>query len=321
MATDDGFNLQDLSQPDRVSGEEKAAKQKEKAAKEKAAKEKAAAANQDPGTVQSDDGTTWSTDPSKWTPQQVQEFQQAMGVLSTPGVAKGLTFEGEHGKQLAELPPGGVVGVGADATSTKGQGGKPGTPPGATTTPVNPMSAGASAANAMLESLAGEFTGEMNNLAPYMSGQAGTAAAGYAQGLGQSIGGPGVQAQNPAYAAALAGPQNNVAKAAQAGSADIAQGLGDVGKADAAYMTVSPYAGLLQGLQSEAQFKVETGAATPNVTGTPAWAQAAYADVIGSKPAGASSATTVAQQPLAAAQATSPSSNTTSSPGAAGGSG
>ncbi len=195
--------------------------------------------------------------------------------------------------------------------------------PKATTPAVNPISPAAQAANQMMQALAGEYQGEMAAVEPYMSGQAGEAANAGAEKMGQSIGGPGVQGQNPAYAAALAGPQQNVANAAAAGSADITQGIKDLGTADEAYMATAPYQGLLSALQSEGQYKIETGAATPNVAGTPNWAQAAYADVLGSAPAGASSATTpTSQSQLAAQQAaqTSPSTDNQSAPGAAGGS-
>ena len=280
----------------------------------------------DPATIDKDEGT-WAGAFDINNPQEgFNEYSQGLKDLKKDGAAGNVIADvggvlEKGGEAIANLGPtvlGGAPVVtdpnAAAAAPGKGTGGggggKAATPPA--------TNAGAQAADSMLQALAGEYTGEMNALAPYMSGQAGTTAAAYAQGLGQSIGGSGVQAQNPAYAAALAGPQNNVAKAAQAGSTDIAQGLRDVGQADAAYITVSPYAGLLQALQSEGQYKVETGATTPNVKGTPAWAQAAYADVLGQQPSGTTAAT--AQPQLAASQATTPSTNTTSSPGAAGGS-
>ena len=277
---------------------------------------------QHPGEVKSDDGTIWSTDPSKWTPQQTAEFQQGMGVLSTPGVTKGLVFEGQHGQQLADLPPGGVLGVGQGAPQQTGQTGQAGKP-AATTTNSNAISPAAQAANQMMQSLAGEYTGEMASMAPYMSGSAGVQAGQSAQAMGSSLAGGGVQAQNPTYAAQLAGPQNTVAGAMAAGSKDIAQGISDLGTADQAYMQTAPYQGLLAALQSEGQYKIEPGAATPNVSTPPTWAQAAYADVLGAAPAGAGSTSTPGntQSQLAAEQAaTTPSTTSSQSPGQAGGS-
>jgi hypothetical protein len=176
----------------------------------------------------------------------------------------------------------------------------------------------------MMTALAGEYTGEMASLAPFMSGTAGEQANVGAEAIGSAIAGGDVAAPNASYAAALAGPQNTVSQAMEAGSKDIAQGIKDLGTADEAYMQTAPYQGLLSALQSEGQYKIETGAATPNVSNTPTWAQAAYADVLGSAPAGTSSASTPSNESqLAASQAaqTSPSTDNQSATGAAGGSG
>jgi hypothetical protein len=107
----------------------------------------------------------------------------------------------------------------------------------------------------------------------------------------------------------------------QAGSADIAQGVKDLGTADEAYVQSAPYAGLLSALQSEGQYKIETGAAQPNIPNAPKWAQAAYSDILGTAPAGTST-TSTPQSQLAAQQAaaSSPSSENQSAPGQAGGS-
>ena len=141
--------------------------------------------------------------------------------------------------------------------------------------------------------------------------------------MGAAAAGGGVQAPNPTYEAQLAAPQNTVAQAMAAGSKDIAQGVKDLGTADQAYMQTAPYQGLLSALQSEGQYKIETGAATPNVSTTPKWAQAAYADILGAAPAGAGSTSTPSntQSQLAAEQAATTSSTTSSqSTGQAGGS-
>jgi hypothetical protein len=210
----------------------------------------------------------------------------------------------------------------AEAAAAAGAGGdhhKPPAPPA----PKPPISPAAQAANSLMQSLAGEYTGMMTSMAPYMSGSAGVQAGQSAEAMGAAAAGGGVQAQNPTYAAQLAAPQNTVAQAMQAGSKDIAQGITDLGKADEAYMQSAPYAGLLSALQSEGQYKIETGAATPNVSTTPKWAQAAYADVLGAAPAGAGSTSTPGntQSQLAAEQAaTTPSTTSSQSPGQAGGS-
>lgn len=224
-----------------------------------------------------------------------------------------------------------VTGTGlAKESGGSGDGSAPAVQPGARK-PTGPsvaaqqQSAASQAADQMMKALAGEYTGEMASMMPYMSGSAGVSAGQAAQKMGQSISGTSLPGQDPAYAAQLAGPQNTVAQAMQAGSKSIAQGLADLGKADAAYMQTAPYQGLLQALQSEGQYKIETGAAVPNVSSSPKWAQAAYADVLGATPSAASGASSVTnpQPQLAAQQAaqTSPSTDQQGSTGSTGGSG
>ncbi len=215
--------------------------------------------------------------------QVLQLFKQ--NPIPSAQALEGLNFEGEHGKQLAELPVNwnpiaevptdetaqGIVAPAGSTTTTAPAKAKPTTP------------STADAADQMMQALANEFTSETQALAPYVSGQAGADATGYATEVGRSIGGPGVEAQNPAYAAALAGPQQNVANAAEAGAKGITGAVENLGTANAAYLQTAPYQGLMSALQSEAQYKTETGTAIPQFTGSslPPWMEAAYQATVG----------------------------------------
>ncbi len=255
------------------------------------------------------------------------EYEQQIQQMQAKGGLQGII--GDVGGQMlgvANAVDQAVTGHGLPADSGGSSPATAGTtkPKTTTTTAAQQTSAAAQAANQMMQSLAGEYTGMMGSMAPFMSGAAGEQAGAAAGAMGSSIAGGGVDAQNPTYAAQLAAPQNTVAQAMAAGTKDIAQGVQDLGTADEAYMQTAPYQGLLAALQSEGQYKIETGAATPNVATTPKWAQAAYADVLGAAPAGASSTTTpsASQSQLAAEQAaTTPSTVNQSATGQAGGSG
>jgi hypothetical protein len=280
----------------------------------------------DPATIPKGEGS-WSAAFSLTDPQEgFNEYSQGLADVKKDGTLGGIIGDvggvlESGGEAAANLGPTLTGGPPVVTNPNAAPAGPTNHKPAATTTAQQQTSAAAQAANQMMQSLAGEYTGMMSSMQPFMSGSAGEQAGAAAGAMGSSIAGGGVQAQNPAYAAQLAGPQNTVAQAMAAGTKDIAQGVSDLGQADAAYMQTAPYQGLLSALQSEGQYKVETGAATPNVTNTPKWAQAAYADVLGATPAGASS-TTTPQSQLAAQQAaaSSPSSENQSAPGQAGGS-
>jgi len=280
----------------------------------------------DPATIPQGEGS-WSAAFSPSNPQEgFNEYAQGLGDLAQHGaVGKGLADVGsvllQGGEDLANVGPalfGGPPVVTDPGNAGAAAGGKTKPPAPKATTPA--ISPAAQAADSMMQSLATQFGDLTNSLAPYIGGAAGTAASNYATQLGQSIGGPAVQAQNQEYAAALAGPQNEVAKAAGAGAAGIGQALGNLGQADEAFMQTAPYQGLLSALGSEAQYRAETSGQVP-VTGTPQWIQDAYNSQLA---LGAPNATAVGNAGTTAnpnSSASNPSTNTTSSPGSAGGSG
>ena len=119
--------------------------------------------------------------------------------------------------------------------------------------------------------------------------------------------------QDVAQAAMLGKDAAAVQKANDAGSQGVAQALTDTGKADQAFLNVSPYLGVLNALTSEAQYKTETGAPPTSITGSkmPAWLAQAYQSTVGASPSGAATVGTTTT-PNPSTSATTPSTDTSS---------
>ena len=119
-----------------------------------------------------------------------------------------------------------------------------------------------SAAESLMNSLVSQYQSAMNVVNPYISGQAGTNAVNTAVSGAAAAGGPTGPAPSTQAGglAMIAGDAANYAKANQAGAQGIEKALTDTGQANAEYLGVSPYLGILNALTSEAQYKTETGA-------------------------------------------------------------
>jgi len=132
-------------------------------------------------------------------------------------------------------------------------------------------------------------------------GSAGQAAVAKADSMsGDSVGDPSAQAM-------LTGDAANVGAAQQAGSQGVTSALQNMGTANAEALQVAPYQALLTSLQSEAQYKTETGTGAAAPANAPAWYKQAMADV----GEGTASGTTVPGDKTAATNsATTPSSDT-----------
>ena len=189
--------------------------------------------------------------------------------------------------------------------------GKPTTTKKATTPaappPPNPI-------DQMFSGLVSQFQGLTSAIAPYASGQNTAGNASYAQGLATGLSGAPVTGQNAALAAPLNADAQNYANALGAGNKGIEAGLQNLGGATEAYVASSPYAGILGALQSEAQYKTETGTPPTSITGSklPPWVTQAEIAATGAAPSGTSTVTAPA--------ITTPSTDTQSAPGQAGGS-
>ena len=174
-------------------------------------------------------------------------------------------------------------------------------------------------ANQAMDSLISEYQSALGAVTPYESGQVGQQASGQASQMGQAIAAGGQAAQN-AFAANTA-TQNadyqNMAAADTQGSAGVTSALGNLKSADNAALAVSPYAGLLTGLTSGAQYRAETqpaSGATSFGNTMPQWLSDAYSQAVGNYALSASGATTPGTGTSAGAtNATNPS-TTTSGP-------
>jgi hypothetical protein len=166
-------------------------------------------------------------------------------------------------------------------------------------------------ASQLMNGLISQFASAESGITPYLNNKVASNDTSYAAGLGQAIGGV-AYGQDPAYAAALAGPAQQVAAANAAGAGAITGALQGTGEALNLYMQTAPYQGLLSALQSEAQYKTETGTPTFSIAGTPKWVQQAYAATIGNSAPGTTT-------PGAAAPTTSSTSPSTDTPDTAGG--
>jgi len=209
-------------------------------------------------------------------------------------------------------------GLGPDqgGSATPGGGGvtkPPGGPMARATGPAPP-----SASEALMNSLVGQYQAGMATVDPYIGGSNEPGFASQAQAVGQGIAGAGVQAQDPANRAALAGDAQAVQKATDAGAQNIQAALKGTGQADQAFLQVSPYLGILNALTSEAQYKTTTGTPPTSITGSkmPAWLSSAYQATIGANSPGA----TAVGSPLLASpnpntSSTTPSSSVASSAG------
>jgi hypothetical protein len=158
-----------------------------------------------------------------------------------------------------------------------------------------------SPAEQLMNGLIGDYQTAMKSNEPYMNGSAGQAAVAKADSMsGDSVGDPSAQAM-------LTGDAANVGAAQQAGSQGVTSALQNMGTANAEALQVAPYQALLTSLQSEAQYKTETGTGAAAPANAPAWYKQAMADV----GEGTASGTTVPGDKTAATNsATTPSSDT-----------
>jgi hypothetical protein len=141
---------------------------------------------------------------------------------------------------------------------------------GTTTTPAQTF---ANNEDQLFNSLINQYQAEMNVVNPYISGANSGQYANMATQIGQSFAGGGVQAANPQTAGILSKDAQAYAAANQAGVQGITSALKGAGTANAQYLQASPYLSILNALQSEAQYKTETGAGTPGLASSqlPAW--------------------------------------------------
>jgi len=166
-------------------------------------------------------------------------------------------------------------------------------------------------ASQLMDGLISQFASAESGITPYLNNQVASNDTSYAAGLGQAIGGV-AYGQDPAYAAALAGPAKQVAAANAAGAGAITGALQGTGEALNLYMQTAPYQGILSALQSEAQYKTETGTPTFSIAGTPQWVQQAYAATIGNSAPGT---TTPGKPNPPASGPTNPSTDNPDNPG------
>lgn len=128
-----------------------------------------------------------------------------------------------------------------------------------------------SPATKMMDGLINDYQTAMKADQPYLSGQAGenaVAASNVGAGLPANAGDPKGEAM-------LANDQANVGAAVNAGNAGVTQAMQNMGTANAEALQVAPYQALLQGLQSEAQYKIETGTGATAPADAPGWYKAA----------------------------------------------
>ena len=214
------------------------------------------------------------------------------------------------------LDQGGHALAGSDQTLFGG-GGNGGAGQPATKAAAKPAAAATaappSAAEALMNSLVSQYQAGMATVDPYIGGSNAAGFASQAQAIGQGAAGAGVAAQDSAQAAMLGKDAAAVQKANDAGSQGVAQALTDTGKADQAFLNVSPYLGVLNALTSEAQYKTETGAPPTSITGSkmPAWLAQAYQSTVGASPSGAATVGTTTT-PNPSTSATTPSTDTSS---------
>ena len=169
-------------------------------------------------------------------------------------------------------PTAGAVGLEPDnnTSAAKGKG------KGNQTVTVNPTPV-TDAGTQLLNGLISSYQSINADVAPYISGQAGQAATQTATQIAQQLAGGGVQA--PVANTKLNQDYANIGKADTAGQKGVVQALNDTGTALNDYLTVAPYQGLLNALQSESQYQLETGTGSINPTtlkSSPAWLQNAY---------------------------------------------
>lgn len=169
------------------------------------------------------------------------------------------------------------------AAAGAGKGGKAATP---ALTPAQQLAKQQQAianspATQLMNGLIGDYQTAIAANAPYMSGQAGENA------VAKATGAAGVAVQDPGAESMLANDQAAVGKAATAGDAGVTTALQNMGTANAEALQVAPYQALLSSLQSEAQYKTETGTGAAAPSNSPAWYQQAMKDVgAGVTPAG-----------------------------------
>ena len=170
-------------------------------------------------------------------------------------------------------------------------------------------------ANSAMDSLIAQYASSLGQVDPYIGGAVGAADASKAAQIGQSIGGPGVQA--PQGNAQLSADAQAFQKANDQGAQGVTKALGDVRSADAQALQVSPYAGLLTALTSGTTYRAETNPQTGALPGAantmPAWLQAAYSNAVGSNALTVSGATTpnAASNSVGTTNATNPSTTAT----------
>ena len=194
--------------------------------------------------------------------------------------------EAGHDINTAAQDVGSALGVWHKATPGPAAAkGKPAAKPAASSGP-QPVSA----AESLMNGLVNQYQQAMNTVNPYINGQVAGADVNAATNMGTEIGGP-TGALTPSEQAAvgqtnsqLATDAKNYAEANQAGATGIANALTDTGKANAEYLGVAPYLGILSALTSEAQYKTETGAPPASITGSklPPWLEQMYQGTVGS---------------------------------------
>lgn len=244
---------------------------------------------------------------------------QGWAGLGSPAEIKEGIPEEEEGTGLEGLPGKIEGGIGSALMGAPGALGSfgPKTDPAkaksttTTNTTTTPTTTPVDYADQLMDGLVNQFASAESGITPYLNNKVASNDTSYAAGLGQAVGGV-AYGQDPAYAAALAGPAQQVAQANAAGAGAITGALQGTGEALNLYMQTAPYQGLLSALQSEAQYKTETGTPTFSIAGTPKWVQQAYQATIGNS---APETTT----PSAAAPTTSSSTPSTDTPDTAGG--
>jgi hypothetical protein len=254
--------------------------------------------------------------------------ESGTGLLGIPGKIEGHIGQAEGAIGTAFTGGTGPLGsFGPKPTPpdpTKGGGGKTTTTTGAQPNPFQ------TAETQLFNSLVGQYQGEMNIVNPYISGANAAQYATSAQNVGNAFAGGGVQAQNPTTAGIISKDAAAYAAANTAGQQGVQNAIGAQGPANAAALQASPYQSILAALQSEAQYKTETGAGTPALaTGStapnPVTDPYGAAVALASESAGtgtAPGATTVqnANASVPAANVSTPTTNTSGSTGQAGGS-
>jgi hypothetical protein len=239
-------------------------------------------------------------------------------------------IEADIGSLIMSPSAGGIgkalVGGGTPSDPAKAAAAKKTTTAG--TPPANPFE---QAETQLFNSLTGQYQNAMNVVNPYISGSNAAGYANEAQSIANSFAGGGVQAQNPQTAGIISKDAAAYAAANTAGQQGVMNAITGEGQANAASLQASPYQSILAALQSEAQYKTETGAGTPALAGATT-APNAVTDPYGaainlaSQSAGtgtAPGATTVqgANASVPPASVSTPTTDTSGSPSQAGGSG